>query len=171
MQSKINPKLVLTKTKPKVYMIWLVILILFDQSTKIWIINNYALYEGQVISDFFSIWHIHNKGAAFGFLNEESGWQVYFLSIIAFLVSSTLIFYILNVKNIMRLELLALTMISAGAIGNMIDRIRDGYVIDFLDFHYMHYHFPTFNLADSFIFIGVILFLFSFFNKPKMTNA
>ena len=153
--------------KRKIYIIWLVLFILFDQSTKIWIINDYKLYEGQAINDFFNIWRIHNTGAAFGFLNEGSGWQVYFLSLIAFLVSSVLIFYILSMKNITRSALLAFTMISAGAIGNMIDRMRDGYVVDFLDFHYMHYHFPAFNLADVFIFMGVVLFLFSLLNKQE----
>lgn len=112
----------------------------------------------------------HNYGAAFSFLSSQSGWQKYFFISIAVVLIAVMAFWIKKSEN--KLEQFSLYLILSGAIGNLIDRIINGFVIDFIDFYYQTWHFATFNLADVYISIGAFfLFLtildFEFLKKYK----
>ena len=134
------------------------IVILIDQLTKITINKLFAFGEVKVITSFFNLTLAYNKGAAFGFLNDQPGWQRYFFTAIA-IVAVIAILYQLKKHSGQRLFCWALALIMGGAIGNAIDRLLYGHVIDFLDFHVAGQHFHTFNIADSAIFLGVVLFI------------
>ena len=140
--------------------LWLSLLIIvLDQFTKKLIEDSLLVYETIPVLPFFNLTLAYNKGAAFSFLSDQGGWQRWLFSILAIGVSTVLIIWLrmLTVKE--RLLAIALSFIIGGAIGNLIDRLLFGHVIDFLDFYYKNWHWPAFNVADSAIFIGVVLFL------------
>lgn len=134
------------------------IIILFDQITKIAAVRMLAYGESVAITSFFNFVHVYNKGAAFSFLASETGWQCYFFIILGF-TAAVFIIYLLKKYAGQRLFSWALALILGGALGNMIDRLLYGYVIDFLDFHVGGWHWPAFNVADSAICIGAMLFI------------
>ncbi len=101
---------------------------------------------------------VYNRGAAFSFLADQPGWQRYFFAGVS-LLASLLIIWMLKRHSGQRLFCLAMTLILGGALGNLIDRIAYGHVIDFLDFHLGGFHWPAFNVADSAITIGAVLFV------------
>lgn len=132
----------------------------FDQLAKLWIVNSFSLYESRVcIPGFFNITYLTNKGAAFGFLAGQSGaWRHYL-----FLVLGTVALVVIGVawsrmRHAHPLYAISLPMIAGGALGNLIDRIRLGSVVDFLDVHVQGHHWPAFNVADSAISMGVVAF-------------
>lgn len=137
-------------------MIWTAIILAIiglDQLTKYIVINNIE-YTGKipVIDGFFYLTHYKNEGAAWGIM---AGWRA-FLIPVTIVVSIVLAYYLVKSKN--RLFKISLSMVLGGAVGNLIDRaFRPGGVVDFLDFHFWSYNFPTFNVADCFIVIGTIL--------------
>jgi signal peptidase II len=136
------------------------IVILIDQLTKIAIQKTFVFGEEKVINSFFNLVLAYNKGAAFGFLNSQPGWQRYFFTAIA-VIAVGFILYMLKRHAGQRLFCWALALIMGGAIGNAIDRLAYGHVVDFLDFHLAGFgHFPAFNIADSAICIGAALFIF-----------
>ncbi len=102
---------------------------------------------------------VFNKGAAFSFLSDAGGWQRWFFTGLSSLVSVALLVWLLRLKSDERLTAVSLALILGGALGNLIDRIRLGQVVDFLDFHWQQSHWPAFNLADSAITVGVVLML------------
>jgi len=149
--------------------------IIFDQITKAVIQNTVPLYHSiTVIPGFFSITHIHNPGGAFGFMaNKSSGLR----NLLFLLISSLaicLIFYFYK-KTPQKYSLLSacFALILGGALGNLIDRIRFGKVVDFLDFYIGSYHWPAFNVADSLLCIGIGLLIIStiFTGKPAQKRA
>ncbi|MDM5178620.1 signal peptidase II [Massilia sp. DJPM01] len=136
------------------------IVILLDQLTKIAIQKTFTFGEEKVITSFFNLVLAYNKGAAFGFLNSQPGWQRYFFTGIA-VIAVGFILYMLKRHAGQRLFCWALALIMGGAIGNAIDRLAYGHVVDFLDFHVASFgHFPAFNVADSAICVGAALFIF-----------
>ncbi len=135
-----------------------VIVLALDLLSKRWIEVNLAYGQQIMITDFFNLVLAYNAGAAFSFLSDASGWQRWFLSAIAALVSF-LIIYLLYKNTSNRLFCFALSLILGGALGNLWDRIMLGHVVDFLDFHLKGYHWPAFNLADSAIFCGAFLLI------------
>ncbi|WP_293781069.1 signal peptidase II [uncultured Oxalicibacterium sp.] len=135
------------------------IIILLDQITKITAVRMLAYGESVTVTSFFNFVHVYNKGAAFSFLANHSGWQRYFFTILG-LAASAFIIYLLYKHAGQRLFSWALALILGGAIGNVIDRVLYGYVIDFLDFHVGGWHWPAFNIADSAICIGAVLFIY-----------
>ncbi len=136
-----------------------VIVILFDQLSKITITKLFALGEEKVITSYFNLVLAYNRGAAFSFLSTESGWQRYFFTAIG-LGAAAYIIYLLKKHGGQRMFCWALSLILGGAVGNVIDRLLYGHVIDFLDFHHSAFgHFPAFNIADSAICIGAGLFI------------
>jgi signal peptidase II len=151
----------LTKTPPGM-MPWLgiaAVIVLIDQITKITINKLFVFGEERVVTSFFNLVLAYNRGAAFSFLSNESGWQRYFFTGIA-LVAVIFIIYLLKKHAGQRLFCWALALILGGAIGNVIDRILYGHVVDFLDFHWRNWgHFPAFNVADMTISIGAALFI------------
>ena len=135
------------------------IIILLDQATKISISKLFTYAEEQVVTSFFNLVLRYNKGAAFSFLSNESGWQRYFFTAIG-IGAALFILYLLKKHAGQRLFCWALALILGGALGNVIDRVLYGHVIDFLDFHWQSWgHFPAFNIADSAISIGAVLFI------------
>ncbi|MEB0135003.1 signal peptidase II [Actimicrobium sp. CCC2.4] len=134
------------------------IIVLIDQLTKITITKLFAYGESLPVTSFFNLVLVHNKGAAFSFLANESGWQRYFFTALG-TAAAVFIVYLLKRNAGQRLFCWALALILGGAIGNVIDRGLYGYVIDFLDVHVAGWHWPAFNVADSTICIGAILFV------------
>jgi signal peptidase II len=133
-------------------------IVVADQLTKWAVLANFAYGERLQITGFLNLVLVYNKGAAFSMFAEASGWQTPLL--IAFALVAAGIVGTLIVKNPhKRLLRLGLALILAGAIGNLIDRLRYGHVVDFLDFHAMGWHWPAFNVADSAITIGAVLLI------------
>lgn len=150
--------------------IWLglsAIVILLDQISKITIERTFQYAELYPITSFFNLTLAYNKGAAFSFLANEGGWQRYMFTAIG-VVASLVITYLLKKNAAQKLFCWALALIMGGAIGNVIDRVMYGHVIDFLDFHYKDvYHFAAFNLADSAICLGAALFILDELRRVK----
>ncbi|MDH3575537.1 MAG: signal peptidase II [Desulfobacteraceae bacterium] len=138
------------------------LVVILDQITKILILKNLPLYHSiTVIPGFFNITHIHNPGGAFGFMAHQDSNLRNFLFLFLASVAVCVIFYFY--KNTHRTQpFLAsgFALILGGAIGNLIDRIRFGKVVDFLDFYVSNHHWPAFNVADSAITVGVTIFIF-----------
>jgi signal peptidase II len=136
------------------------IVILIDQITKITITRTLMHGEEKPITSFFNLVLAYNPGAAFSFLGSQNGWQRYLFSAIA-LAAVGFIIYLLRRHAGQRMFCWALALIMGGALGNLIDRVAYGHVIDFLDFYWRGVgHFPAFNIADTGITIGAILFIF-----------
>jgi signal peptidase II len=131
------------------------IIILVDQFTKVLILGYYRLGDSTYVTSFFNVVRAHNRGAAFSFLSDASGWQRWFFTAIGF-VAAAVIIWMLRSHAGQKLFSFAMACILGGAIGNVIDRMVHGYVIDFLDFHWAGMHFPAFNVADSAITLGAI---------------
>ena len=147
------------------------IIIVGDQLTKMWIVDSFALYESKVIvPGFFNLTYITNRGAAFGFLSGDFGqWRHLFFVIVAIVALVFLAVIFKQFKDESKLFSVSICLIAGGAVGNLIDRIRLGAVIDFLDVYIKGYHWPAFNVADSAIFVGVTLFMVGhlFFSSEK----
>jgi signal peptidase II len=131
------------------------VILLADQFTKVLIIGFYQHGDSTYVSSFFNIVRVHNSGAAFSFLASASGWQRWFFTAIG-IIAAIVIVWMLKSHPGQKLFSFALACILGGAIGNVIDRVLYGYVVDFLDFHWRGIHFPAFNVADSAITIGAI---------------
>ena len=142
------------------------IVIALDQLTKITITRLFTFGESLPVTSFFNLVLAYNKGAAFSFLAEQAGWQRYFFTGIS-IAATLFILYLLRRHAGRRLFCWALALILGGAIGNLIDRIIYGHVIDFLDFHVLNWHWPAFNVADSAICIGAILFVVDELRRVK----
>jgi len=149
----------------KLYLISLFVFLLDILSKNF--IQKKIIYGEQVeITSFFSLVHFQNPGAAFSFLSDQGGWQRYFLIVIS-LLAVLYIPWLINQykKNI--LIVIGLLLILGGAIGNLYDRISYGYVIDFIYLHIAEFYWPAFNVADSAISLGVLLFLYGSFKNYK----
>lgn len=146
---------------------WLILslfAIILDQATKLAVAGTMPLYESiPLIPGFFNLTHVHNTGAAFSFLSQAGGWQRWFFAGLAIIVSVTLTLWLARLKKHEILVAVAVSLILGGAIGNLIDRLAYGYVIDFLDVYYQSWHWPAFNIADSAICVGVGLLLLESF--------
>ncbi|MGA8516509.1 MAG: signal peptidase II [Burkholderiaceae bacterium] len=129
------------------------IIFLFDQFTKTLILGHYQLGDSTRVLSFFNVVRVHNSGAAFSFLASAGGWQRWFFTGIG-VVATVFIVWMLRSHAGQKLFAFALACILGGAVGNVVDRVLHGYVVDFLDFHYAGMHFPAFNVADSGITIG-----------------
>jgi len=136
-----------------------------DQLTKWWMLDLLAPGRPIPVTGFFQLVLVHNPGAAFSFLSDQPGWQRWFFTGVAVLISGWLT-ALLHRHQQELLQPLAFSMIIGGAIGNVIDRLVRGAVVDFLYFHIGRYGWPAFNLADSAITLGVILMLWAQFHPP-----
>lgn len=136
-----------------------VVLVILDLWTKHLATQNLELYRPRIITAWLNLTLAHNDGAAFSLLAGAGGWQRWFFTTVAVVVSVVLMMWLKRLPNGARLLPVSLMMVLGGAIGNMVDRVRLGYVVDFIDVHYQGWHWPAFNLADSVIVVGVILLL------------
>ncbi|MBE0619807.1 MAG: lipoprotein signal peptidase [Burkholderiales bacterium] len=147
------------------------LVVLLDQLTKYWISASLRYGEARAYGEFFNLVLTHNRGAAFSFLASAAGWQRGFFIAIA-LIAIVVIGVLLARHARDKLFCLSLALILGGAIGNVIDRIVLGYVVDFLDFHLSGWHWPAFNLADSAITAGAVLLVAdSFRSGAKRAGA
>lgn len=148
--------------------LWLSALaIVLDQATKLIVDNSMQLHESIPLLPYFNLTYVHNTGAAFSFLSEAGGWQRWFFAALAIVISAVLGVWLKRLQKHETLLAVALSLILGGAIGNLIDRLAYGYVIDFIDVYYKNWHWPAFNIADSAITLGVGLLLAESFGFGK----
>ena len=155
----------MTKTESPSLLLWLgiaLVILLADQATKLLIVDSFALGDSQTVTTFFNLVRVHNSGAAFSMLSTASGWQRWFFTAIG-VVATLFILWLLRSHPTQKLFCFALALVLGGAVGNVIDRIAYGHVVDFLDFHwdalspvFFQGHFPAFNVADSAISVGAV---------------
>ncbi len=152
---------------------WLVLLVLVaDQLSKIWVIQNFSLGESVSLLPVFNFTYARNYGAAFSFLGDAGGWQRWFFTLIAVVVSIVLAVWLSRLAKTQLKLSLALSLIISGAIGNLIDRSLYGYVVDFLHVFYQNWHYPIFNIADCAISIGAVLLIWdSFTSEPQKATS
>jgi len=146
------------------------LILVVDQITKGLILVYYHPGEVTVLTDFLNIVRVHNRGAAFSFLAGADGWQRWFFVGIG-AVAAVFIIYLLRTHAGQRLFCFALTCILGGAIGNVLDRLLHGYVVDMVDFHIGRWHFPAFNVADTAITFGVIFLLLDELLRVRRSRA
>ncbi len=143
------------------------VILVLDQVTKLYVDANFRLHETvPVIRDFFHLTYVRNKGAAFGILADNAVRIPFFItvSIVAML---GILWYMKRLRDDQRLALFSLSLVFSGAFGNLIDRIRLGEVIDFLDVFWQRYHWPAFNVADSAITVGVTLLFIEMWREDR----
>lgn len=152
--------------------LWLSVLVLVtDQYTKAVVLENIELYQSIQILPFFNLTHVYNFGAAFSFLHDAGGWQRWFFSAIAFLVSGLVLWWSKQTSKEQIILPVAFSLITGGAIGNAYDRLVHGYVIDFLVLYYQNWYWPAFNVADSAICIGAVLLIVDMFKNKEEKHA
>jgi len=145
-------------------LIFSIFLLIFDQVTKALIVSRFVLYESIPVVPFFNLTFVVNYGFAFGFLNSPSLNQI----IVSIIILSIIIYFLyLLIKTQDRIFKICLVLILTGALGNFLDRILRGYVVDFIDIYVFKYHWPAFNISDSCISIGFVILIFNilFLNK------
>ena len=142
-----------TRTSPWLWLALAALLVLLDQFTKVLIVGSLQLGDGFAVTSFFNIVRVHNTGAAFSFLAQAGGWQRWFFTGLG-LAAAVFIVWLLHRHPGQRLFGFAMACVLGGAMGNVIDRVIYGHVVDFLDFHALGLHFPAFNVADSAITVG-----------------
>jgi signal peptidase II len=149
--------------------LWLAALVLLlDQATKLAVVDRLIAYVDVIpLTGFFNLVHVHNTGAAFSLFADQPGWQRGFFIGVA-LIASGVILYLMRKTQGRRMFSIALALILGGAIGNVIDRILYGHVIDFLDFYIGSWHWPAFNVADSAITIGAVMLILDGMRKPRI---
>ncbi|EHR41752.1 MULTISPECIES: signal peptidase II [Alishewanella] len=147
---------------------WLILLLIgLDQLTKQLVHQNMALFDSIELLPFFNLTYVRNYGAAFSFLSDAGGWQRWFFTILAVVISSVIAVWMSRLPR-QQIKLgLALSLVFAGAIGNLIDRSIYGYVIDFFHLYYQTWHYPAFNIADSAICIGAALIIWDSFSSDS----
>ena len=151
--------------------LWLaVVVIVLDQWTKDIASTSLAGFQSVPVMPMFSWTLRHNTGAAFSFLAEAGGWQRWFFAVIAVVVSTVIVLWIKRLQQHEKWQAAALALILGGAIGNVIDRIWLGYVVDFIHVYYKQWDFPAFNLADSAITVGVAMIIIDSIREYRSTR-
>ena len=149
------------------------LIILLDQAAKALVVSKIPFYiTVKIIPGFLSLTHIHNKGGILGFLNRsELPWAPILLLVLNAAALTLVVYYFSKTSDKERLTRLALAMIVGGALGNVVDRIARGYVVDFIDMYAGKLHWPVYNVADSCISIGAVLLIFSvIFRRPHASD-
>ncbi|MCM2265379.1 MAG: signal peptidase II [Desulfuromonadales bacterium] len=143
------------------------VILVFDQATKLYVDAHFELYESvAVIPGWFHLTYIRNQGAAFGILSN-SALRVPFFIAVASIALLVILWYLRSLRADQTLGAFALSLIFSGALGNLIDRVRLGEVIDFLDVFWRHHHWPAFNVADSAICVGVALLIWEMWQEER----
>ncbi|QJB57788.1 signal peptidase II [Pseudodesulfovibrio sp. zrk46] len=158
----------------KIASIWAVALVVLDQVTKLWVSSTMEVWTGKaLIPGFFNLVHVLNRGAAWGFLDSEHiDWQRPLFIVITFIALGFISFMLKNTEESDKWMIVGLGFIIGGALGNLIDRIRLGVVVDFLDFYIGNYHWPAFNVADIALTVGACCIILSMFlNRHKSESA
>ena len=148
-----------------------VVILALDQATKLYVDANFRLHESMpVIRGFFNLTYVRNKGAAFGILADNAVRIPFFITV-SIVAMFGILWYINRVRNDQKLTVFSLSLVFAGAFGNLIDRVRLGEVIAFLDVFWQRYHWPAFNVADSAITVGVTLLLIDMWREERKKSA
>jgi len=138
--------------------LWLglaLLVVVLDQLSKTLILGSFQLGDSRFVTSWFNLVRVHNTGAAFSFLAGASGWQRWFFVGLGALASGFIV-WMLKMHPTQKLFCFAISMIMGGAVGNVVDRLLHGHVVDFIQLHYGGWYFPSFNLADSAITLGAI---------------
>jgi len=139
-----------------------------DQLVKAWIVQHFALFERVHVAPVLDIILTYNTGAAFSFLAEASGWQRWLFVLLALAVSAVLLGWLRRLQaHTQGLLACGLSLIAGGALGNMLDRLLHGRVVDFIHVHWQHHYFPAFNVADSAITVGAALLLLDAWRESR----
>ena len=147
------------------------VILALDQATKLYIDANFRLHESiPVIRGWFNLTYVRNKGAAFGIF-ADSAIRIPFFITVSIVAMLGILWYIRRLSNGQRLAVFSLSLVFAGACGNLIDRIRLGEVIDFLDVYWQRHHWPAFNVADSAITVGVTLLFIDMWREDRKKSA
>jgi signal peptidase II len=147
------------------------VIVVFDQATKLYVDARFELYESiPVIPGWFHLTYIRNKGAAFGIF-ADGAVRIPFFITVTFIALLVIFWYMRRLRADQRLAAFSLALIFAGALGNLIDRLRFGEVIDFLDVFWRHYHWPAFNVADSAICVGVTLLIWEMWREERRNRG
>src|SRR5688572_25645118 len=141
-------------------------IIVADQLTKWVVLASFAHGERREITAFLNLVLVYNKGAAFSMFADAAGWQTPLLIVFA-VVAALIVSYLIVRNREKRVLCLGLALILGGALGNLIDRLRFGHVVDFLDFHALGWHWPAFNVADSAITVGAVLLILEGFVRHE----
>ncbi len=148
--------------------LWIsLIVLILDQWSKHAVVAALDLYQSVQVAPFFNLTYVHNYGAAFSFLHSAGGWQRWFFTAIAIVVSIMILWWLRQTPRYQVRLPVAFSFILGGAIGNLYDRLVHGYVIDFLDFYVGQWHWPAFNIADCAIFIGAVLLIIDMIVRPE----
>ncbi|SPD65648.1 prolipoprotein signal peptidase (signal peptidase II) [Cupriavidus taiwanensis] len=147
-----------SSTTPLLWMAFALLVVLLDQFFKIVIVRSFSYGESRPVTGFFNLVLVYNKGAAFSFLADAGGWQRWFFTGLGVVVGAFIV-WLLYRHTGQRLFCFAVSLILGGAVGNVIDRVAYGHVIDFLDFYVRNYHWPAFNVADCAITVGAVLLI------------
>ena len=140
--------------------LWLsLVVVVLDQLTKYWAGSALPLYAPVAVMPSLNLTLTRNTGAAFSLLNDAGGWQRWLFVGLALLVSAAIIVWLRRLRPGQGWQACALALVAGGAVGNVIDRLVHGYVIDFIDVYYRHWHWPAFNLADSAITVGAVMLM------------
>ena len=145
-------------------LIWLllsVVSVALDQWSKHWAVTKLSYAVSEPVLPHLNWTLLYNHGAAFSFLSDAGGWQRWFFTALALGVTLWLVAWLAKIKRTLWQEALPLSLIISGAVGNVMDRIRFGYVVDFIDVYYQQWHWPAFNIADMAVVSGAILLLLS----------
>jgi signal peptidase II len=152
--------------------LWLaLVLIILDQLTKYWANTSLEFMQPYAVMPNLNFTLIYNEGAAFSFLSDMGGWQRWFFAALAVGVSAGLVYWLSRLPKVWTAEVISINLILSGAIGNVIDRIWQGKVTDFIDFYIGTWHYATFNVADVAISIGAVLLIYSEFFVKKKTDS
>jgi signal peptidase II len=152
-------------------LLWLsLVVVVLDQLSKNWIVTSFAEYDVLTVWPVFNLTLVYNTGAAFSFLSDAGGWQRWFFVTVAVVVTVVLVVWLTRLKPQERLTAFGLAFVIGGAVGNLIDRVLLGKVVDFLQWHWHDWYWPSFNLADSAITLGVILLLIDGFFGGRPTR-
>ena len=154
-------------TKKYIHFLIVLLIFLLDQLTKKWVLLNLLPGESLYITPFLNLTLVFNTGAAFSLLQTASGWQNMFFTGVALFISVMIIIWFYYSPTNKVLLRMGLASILGGALGNVLDRLMRGYVVDFIDLHISHWHWPVFNVADAGIFIGVCLIGWSWYHEEK----
>jgi signal peptidase II len=146
--------------------LWLSFLVvLLDQATKALVINTIKLQGSMALLPILDLVYLENTGAAFSIFAEASGWQRWFFIALALIVSVVLMVWLRRIKPGQTILAIGLSLVLGGALGNVIDRVMHGYVVDFIYFHWNDWYFPAFNIADSAISVGAGCLLLDAFRE------
>jgi signal peptidase II len=143
------------------------VIILLDQLSKYFAMQSLLPYQPIPLLPVLNFTLAFNTGSAFSFLSKSGEWHRWFFAVFSLLMSIFLIVWILRSRKTARMQLLALSLILGGAVGNLVDRVMQGHVIDFIEIYYKQFHWPVFNLADSAICIGAVLLFIDLCKNPR----